>query len=62
MEYNGTLGFKVYILMDTPVGLAKEEFSGIIHPTRQDARNEITDALYNPQYAGYEFDIEDVWM
>ena len=62
MEFNGLVGFKVMILIDTPVGLRYEEFSGNVHLNYEDAQKEIEEAQDNPLYAGYDFDIEDVWM
>lgn len=55
-------GFKVMVLMDTPVGLHSEELSGSIHLNYGDAQKEMEEAKDNPQYAGYEFEIEDVWQ
>lgn len=37
-----------------------EEFSGIKHMYREQARQEIVDALSDPIYAGYCFDIKEV--
>ena len=56
------IGFKVTVKIDFKDDYSWEDFSGVIHPLYKDARKEFEDAINNPQYAGYEFDIEDVWM
>ena len=62
MEFNDLIGFKVTVKFETKDDYYWEDFSGVIHPLYKDAREEFEAALDNPQYAGYEFDIEDVWM
>lgn len=62
MEVNDLIGFKVRVKMDVKDDYYWEDFSGVVHPLYKDARHEMDEAMNNPQLAGYEFDIDDVWM
>lgn len=55
------MGYRVVILMDTPVGLHAEDASDKIHNTREAARQEIVDLLMDPLNAGEVFDIEETF-